>query len=79
MKIEDVKDLVLDKTTAKEEDVDPKELAMGIEVEYEHSSNKDVAKKIALAHLKELPDYYTRLKKMEKEGEKAKEDESKNR
>jgi hypothetical protein len=79
MKIEDVKDLVLDKIPAREEDVDPKELAMGIEVEYEHTSNREVAKRIALVHLKEFPDYYTRLKKMEKEGEKAKENESKNR
>ena len=47
---------------------DPKELEMGIEVEYEHSPNKQVAKEIAKDHLEELPDYYTRLKKMEKKG-----------
>ncbi len=50
---------------------DMKQLEMGYKVEHEH---KDVAKndvdylKIAIAHLKELPDYYTRLAKMEKDG-----------
>jgi len=51
----------------KEEDVDPKELAMGIKVELEHSSCPILAKKISLDHLSEIEDYYTRLKKMEKE------------
>ncbi|NIQ07559.1 MAG: hypothetical protein GWO20_18125 [Candidatus Korarchaeota archaeon] len=51
-------------------DVDPDELAMGIEVEYEHTSNKELSERIALDHLAELPDYYTRLKKMEEEGKK---------
>ncbi len=41
------------------------ELSMGIDVEKEHTSDESVAKEIALDHLKELPDYYTRLKKME--------------
>lgn len=49
-------------------DVDPKQLEKGIEVEYEHTSNKAVARRIALDHLAELPDYYTRLKKMEEDG-----------
>lgn len=52
-----------------EKDADPKELEMGIKVELEHTDDKDKAKEIALDHLAELPDYYTRLKKMEKEGE----------
>lgn len=43
------------------------ELSMGIDVEKEHTSDESVAKEIALDHLKELPDYYTRLKKMERE------------
>ena len=60
------------------------ELMMGIEVEKEHGPTGpkngvfDVTKgdmlttaKIAAAHLAELPDYYTRLKKMEAEGEAA--------
>lgn len=50
-----------------EKDVDPKELKMGIEIEYEHTPDKDVAKRIALDHLAENKNYYTTLKKMEKE------------
>ena len=34
-------------------------------------SDPIVTGKIALAHLKEFPDYYTRLKKMELEAEQA--------
>lgn len=51
------------------------EFCLGLQVELEHGShdpqtnvtNDDpiVTGKIALAHLKELPDYYTRLEKME--------------
>lgn len=47
---------------------DAKELAMGIEVEKEHTDNPAIAKEIAKDHLAELPDYYTRLKKMEEDG-----------
>jgi len=50
--------------------VDPKELAKGIEVEMEHIDDKEVAERIALDHLAEFGDYYTRLVKMEKEAEK---------
>lgn len=58
-------------------DFDPKELAMGIEVEKEHLVNDghskqemhDMAQEIAMDHLTEIPDYYTRLKKMESEAE----------
>ena len=52
-----------------EKDVCPKQLAMGIEVEYEHTDNPDVAKTIALDHLAEIPDYYTRLLRMEEAAE----------
>ena len=48
-------------------DVDPKELEMGIGVEYEHTISKFISKRIALDHLAEIPDYYTRLKRMEEE------------
>lgn len=58
-----------------EKDVDAKELEMGIVVEYEHTTNKDIAKKIALDHLAEIKDYYTRLAKMEEQGKKAQEEE----
>ena len=50
-----------------EKDVIPKELAMGIEVEKEHTNDEELAKEIALDHLTEIPDYYTRLKEMEAE------------
>lgn len=55
------------------------EFTMGLAVELEHGShdpdtnviddNYLLAGKIAWAHLKEIPDYYTRLAKMEAEGE----------
>jgi len=55
--------------------IDIEQFRMGLEVESEHDDNseldvvnseKDLGK-IALAHLKEFPDYYTRLKKMEED------------
>lgn len=54
-----------------EEDADPDELAMGIKIEAEHTGNKMMAKRIALDHLCEIKDYYTRLDKMEKEAKKG--------
>lgn len=48
-----------------EKDADKKELEMGTKAEMEHTKNKAIAKRIALDHLAELPDYYTRLTKME--------------
>jgi Protein of unknown function (DUF5661) len=55
------------------------EFRAGMDVEYEHGSHDpqtDVTHddptltgKIALAHLKEFPDYYTRLAQMEREAE----------
>jgi hypothetical protein len=38
-----------------------RELAMGIEVELEHTDSKSKASKIARQHLEETPDYYSRL------------------
>jgi len=59
---------------------DVEQFRMGMDVELEHgtiNSNTNVTDddplttgKIALAHLNEFPDYYTRLDKMEKEGDK---------
>ncbi len=46
---------------------DPKELEMGIKVEMEHTTNPLISRKIALDHLVEIPDYYTRLARMESE------------
>jgi len=45
----------------------PKQLAMGLEVEMEHTDDPKVALEIAMDHLTELPDYYTHLDKMETE------------
>ena len=58
---------------------DVEQFRMGMDVELEHGlhdpqtnvtgSDPVVTGKIALAHLKEFPDYYTRLSKMEAEAE----------
>jgi hypothetical protein len=47
-----------------------KELKAGIEVELEHTKNRNTAKDIAMDHLTEMPDYYTRLSKMESQATK---------
>ncbi len=59
---------------------DVEQFRMGMDVELEHGlvdahtnvTDDDplMTGKIALAHLNEFPDYYTRLKEMEEEGEK---------
>jgi hypothetical protein len=41
------------------------QLMIGQEVEMEHTSDEKLAKKIAMDHLVENPDYYTKLKKIE--------------
>ena len=46
------------------------QLKTGILVEKEHTENPKIAKAIAKDHLEEIPDYYTRLKKMESNAEK---------
>lgn len=56
---------------------DLEQLRMGLDVELEHGTrdpetdvtgdDPDITGKIALAHLRELPDYYTRLAIMEGE------------
>ena len=58
---------------------DLEQFRAGMDVEFEHGSHDPqtdvtgddpiVTGKIALAHMKEFPDYYTRLQKMEKEAE----------
>jgi len=60
--------------------VDLEQFRMGLEVEAEHDDGSAIdvvgpktdLGKIALAHLKEFPDYYTRLKRMEKLADKKK-------
>jgi len=45
----------------KKYNVDKHELQKGIEVEKEHTTDENVATKIALDHLSENPKYYTKL------------------
>lgn len=45
------------------EDVDKNELIVGILVEFEHTSDPLIATEIAIDHLAEIKDYYTRLVK----------------
>ena len=47
-----------------------KQLDMGEPIEQEHTKDRDLARDIALQHLDEIPDYYTRLKKMEADAKK---------
>jgi len=46
------------------------QLEMGIPIEHEHTKDKVLATDIALQHLDEIPDYYTRLIKMERDAKK---------
>ena len=55
------------------EQADAEQLRMGIEVEMEHTKNIEIAKRIALDHLSEIKDYYTRLAKMEEEAKNTEE------
>lgn len=50
-----------------------KQFEMGRKVEHEHTKDPDLAADIALNHLGEIPDYYTRLASMEKQGKTANE------
>ena len=45
---------------------DSYQLAIGSQIEMEHTTNKLISEKIAKDHLAEIPDYYTRLIKLEK-------------
>ena len=47
-----------------------KQLDMGEPIEHEHTKDHELAMDIALQHLDEIPDYYTRLKKMELDAKK---------
>jgi hypothetical protein len=60
-------------------DVDLEQFRMGLAIELEHGTHdpatnvtnddETITGKIALAHLREIPDYYTRLAAMEREAE----------
>jgi hypothetical protein len=47
-------------------DLIKQQLKKGEKVEKEHTNNPEIAKEISMDHLEELPDYYDRLDKMEK-------------
>lgn len=55
-----------------DEDFDPLQLAIGIAVELEHTSNRDVAKAIAKDHLVEHRFYYSFLEEMENKMKRSK-------
>jgi hypothetical protein len=56
---------------AKPSDFDLEQVRMGVEVELEHGEDCPYqALEIAMDHLTELPDYYSRLDEMESEAEK---------
>jgi hypothetical protein len=55
------RDIILPPSGALLETIDPKELQAGIEIELEHTENRDIAKQIAIDHLNEDPKYYTKL------------------
>jgi hypothetical protein len=42
------------------------QIKKGIEIEKEHTSDKEKATEIAMDHVTEFPDYYDRIEKMEK-------------
>lgn len=47
--------------------IDDNELKKGIKHELEHTTNKELAKIIAIDHLKQIPNYYTLLSKFDKD------------
>jgi len=51
----------------KPSDFDPEQLQRGIAVETEHTRDRALAREIAMDHLAEIPDYYTRLAVMEQQ------------
>ncbi len=50
---------------AQPSDFDSEQLKKGIKIELEHTNDEDVAKEIAMDHLAEDPEYYTKLSKIE--------------
>lgn len=51
-------------------DYDPTQLKIGIGIEGEHTTNPKIAEIIAKHHLAEDPEYYTKLKIMERDSPK---------
>jgi hypothetical protein len=58
-------------------DFDLDQLIMGIKVEQEHTTDKYTALEITMDHLREFPDYYTRLREMEETAEEEAAEEAK--
>lgn len=46
------------------------QIEKGKKIELEHTNNDEKAEEIAMDHLEEIPDYYDRLEKMEKDAKK---------
>lgn len=46
---------------------DPEQLKMGIAVEREHTNSDEIAREIAMDHLREDPRYYTKLRLIHKD------------
>ena len=53
------------KSVKADSEYDAEQLKRGIEIEMEHTTNKDIAKLISKHHLDEFPTYYTALDEME--------------
>lgn len=64
VKTPDIKELA-DKYGVQQSEVEAA-LVKGTKVELEHTTDKRIAREIALDHLGEMLDYYDRLEKMEK-------------
>lgn len=67
-----VKSIMLKHSKDNDKKFNKKELEKGIKIEKEHSNKLSVRKAITKAHLAEIPDYNTRLLKMEKKAKKSK-------
>lgn len=52
-------------------DFDPEQLAIGVQHEMEHTSDEDIAREIAMDHLAEDPEYYSKLETMENQDDKT--------
>jgi len=56
----------------KPSDFNKRQLDMGVEVEMEHTDDRDLSKDITMDHLQEYPTYYTELDEMERKLEEKK-------
>jgi len=56
----------------KASDFDAKQLAIGTDIEFEHTNDRKIAQEIAMDHLTEHPNYYTLLQEMEDKAKKEK-------